>query len=348
MRSSLLLPLLLLVAAACSLVSVSSQGPPVNLNPTPASNNVPPSAAALSTLSQYSNFIIIYLTANSFDFLFAKFPGANGINATNGVVPQLSAVPTGTVLSCLPADADGYLNASFGSACVPNAPFVANNVIGLNTTWLDDPTHTFYTSQYDINNGAMNGFVSWGGKMAGMSMAYYDLTGSYIFSLASNYTLFDNFFASAFGGVMLNHLYLVSGQTPLWNNTNATCPNAVPGGQATTFPVFSSTTGQLASTTDKGIFTPWSVGCYMVNNVHPATLGTAPNIPYPGLNQTHIGDLLSAAGVTVRSDSNPADALLASACARSALTSRCALSCLSVGVLRRVLQRQHRQLDGDH
>ena len=137
-------------------------------------------------------------------------------------------------------------------------------------------------------------------------MGYYDLTGSYIFQLAANYTLFDNFFASAFGGVMLNHLYLVSGQTPLWANTNSSCPNSVPGGQATTFPVFSSTTGQLASVTDKGIFTPWSDGCYIVNNIHPPTLGSAPNIPYPGLNQTHIGDLLSAAGVSVSRNSHTA------------------------------------------
>ena len=158
MRSAVLLPLLLLLAAACS--QVRSQGPPVNSNPTPANNNVVPSAAALSRLSQYNNFIIIYLTANSFDFLFATFPGANGISATNGIIPQLSAVPAGTPLSCLPADADGYLNATFGSACIPNTPYVLNNIINTSTTWLDDPTHTFYTSQYDINNGQMNGFVA--------------------------------------------------------------------------------------------------------------------------------------------------------------------------------------------
>ena len=345
MRSSFLFSVLLVLLAAASLVS--SQGPPINNNPIPANNNVQPSAAALSTLNSFNNFVIIYLTANSYDFLFGAFPNGNGISATNGNIPQLTSVPSGSPYACLPADNNGYLNASFGAACVPNAPFVVNSIIGTNTTWLGDPTHTFYTSQYDINGGAMNGFVAWGGKMGGMAMAHYDLTGSYIFSLASNYTLFDNFFASAFGGVMLNHLYLVSGQAPLWNNTNATCPATIPGGPTSNFPTFSSVTGQLTSTTDKGLFTPWNVGCYIVNNIHPPALGSGPNIPAPGLTQTHIGDLLSAKGVTV-SLHTAADrsCLLRLSCLHLPLTC-CSSCCSSVGVLRRVVQRDSGQLHAD-
>ena len=57
----------------------------------------------------------------------------------------------------------------------------------------------------------MDGFLQAEGSNA--TFGYYDQTDiPYYWSLAHNYTLFDNYFTSAMGPSLPNHLYLVSGQ----------------------------------------------------------------------------------------------------------------------------------------
>ena len=219
---------------------------------TPANNYKTPSSAATTTLNKYTNIVHIYLTANSFDFLFGAYPGANNIPtalAQSTFHPQITEAgyvgQNGTTFPCLPCDTAGYVTATsqpfntsactaqalaglVPGACIPNQPFEISRLIPSNVTWANDPKHTFYATQYNDNGGQMNGFVWGAGKAGEAAMGYYNLTGQYIFQLAQNYTLFDNFFQSTYGGVMINHLYMVSGQVAQWNSTATPLPARVP------------------------------------------------------------------------------------------------------------------------
>ena len=249
-------------------------GSPFPCGPPSDNANPPPSTTASSLLAKYSNIVTIYLTANSFDFLFGAYPNANNIQRAiqNGLYnPQITETgylgASNQTYTCLPHDTVGYITNTSKpfntSSCIPNLPFEVSQLIPQNTTWPTDPKHTFYATQYNTNGGLMNGFVWASGKAGGVAMGYYDMTGSYIFQLAQNYTLFDNFFQSVFGGVMVNHLvsrtapppshpprppslsspaspltcrsrvccaaqYMVMAQVPTWNSTlNPVCPQYI-------------------------------------------------------------------------------------------------------------------------
>ena len=237
-----LVSFLLLLSFASSQTLSNTCGPYAAPYPcgAPADNASPgPSSAAQSLLSKYTNIVTIYLTANSFDFLFGAYPNANNIPRAinNGLYnPQITETGylggSNQTYTCLPFDTVGYITNTSRpynlSSCIPNLPFEVSGTIPQNVTWANDPKHTFYATQYNQNGGLMNGFVWSSGKVGGVSMGYYNLTGSYIFQLAQNYTLFDNFFQSVFGGIMVNHLYLIGAQVPTWNTTaNPVCPQYI-------------------------------------------------------------------------------------------------------------------------
>ena len=231
----------------------------------------------------------------------------------------LNTTAAGGVYQCLPCDQVGYItnvtspfNSSYCTAqgnaagfCIPNQPFEASPYLPISTTWPNDPKHTFYATQYNDNGGAMNGFAWASGKVGAFGLAYYNLTGSWLFQLAMNYTLFDNFFQSAYGGVMVNHLYLVSAQIPTWNVSGGPCPTYiyqtynVSGVTVSTnttglYPFnYIDTDGLYLPANDNSIFTP---DCHVVENVSPFTLGKSPNMP--PLTNAHIGNLLTASGVS--------------------------------------------------
>ena len=133
----------------------------------PADNALPaPSTSALSRLSAYTNIVVIYLTANSFDFLFATYPNADNIPRalSNGLYnPQITELGylgrSNATYSCLPYDTQGYVTNTSQpyntSSCIPNQPFDISGLIPVNTTWVADPKHTFYATQYNINGGLM-------------------------------------------------------------------------------------------------------------------------------------------------------------------------------------------------
>ena len=135
-------------------------------------------------------------------------------------------------------------------------------------------------------------------------MGHYNLTGSYIFQLAANYTLFDRFFQSVFGGIMVNHLYMVGARVPTYNNTApgvGNCPQYIYqcyGTKCTNttglYPYdYVDAYGDYLPSNDNSLFTP---DCYVVENVDPFTLGKSPNLP--ALTYTNIGDLLDTVGVS--------------------------------------------------
>ena len=133
----------------------------------PADNALPAaSATARSRLNNYTNIVVIYLTANSFDFLFATYPNADNIQRAinnglyNAQITELGYLGrSNATYSCLPYDVEGYVtNTSMPfntSSCIPNRPFEISGLIPINETWSHDPKHTWYATQYNINGGLM-------------------------------------------------------------------------------------------------------------------------------------------------------------------------------------------------
>ena len=76
-------------------------------------------------------------------------------------------------------------------------------------------------------------------------MSHWDLTGSALWALAGNYTLFDNFFGSAFGGPLLAHIYLVGGQSVPWDNGNSQPPLVLQDNATYTYHNYNTSNGIL-------------------------------------------------------------------------------------------------------
>ena len=76
-------------------------------------------------------------------------------------------------------------------------------------------------------------------------MSHWDLTGSALWALAGNYTLFDNFFTSAFGGPLLAHIYLVGGQSVVWDNGNSQPPLVLQDNATLTYHNYNASNGIL-------------------------------------------------------------------------------------------------------
>ena len=179
--------------------------------PVPANNNVAPSAAATANLGRFSNFIIIINNQESHDALFGVYPNGNGLYsypATDPAYrPQVSRgtyggttagqtspqVNKGAPLTSFPADTAGQ-----ETGTIPNAPFLLNNYIPTTTAISSDPQHGYWQCLYKIDNGTMDGFVWSAGPQDGsLAMGHWNLTGSFLYQLASQYTMLDNFFESA-------------------------------------------------------------------------------------------------------------------------------------------------------
>jgi phospholipase C len=194
--------------------------------------------------------IIIYPENRSFDSLYGKFPGANGIEKAS-IASQTQLTPTGTPYQTLPQpNTSGIPGISsgpddrFSSVTLPNKaydlqPYVPNDARE------GDMVHRFYIEQYQINNKQdrfkddpknagdmpMSKFVAWSDN-PGLTMGVYDASDLGEGRLAKQYVLCDNAFHSAFGGSFLNHMWLIAARTPVWpanpmegsgpNPTNAT------------------------------------------------------------------------------------------------------------------------------
>jgi len=71
--------------------------------------------------------------------------------------------------------------------------------------------HSTACAHADYDNGKMDGFLQAEGS--NQTYGYFDQSDiPYYWSLAQNYTLFDNYFTSEMGPSLPNHLYLVAGQ----------------------------------------------------------------------------------------------------------------------------------------
>ena len=118
--------------------------------------------------------------------------------------------------------------------------------------WATDPEHHFWNELYGLDGGLNDGFIFWGSngrdyqvpgfpvyseRTGGTGFSYYNLslplnagidggTIPYIWQLAANYTLYDNFFKSVMGASDITFLAQAAGGLPQWGNSATACNDA--------------------------------------------------------------------------------------------------------------------------
>ena len=328
---------------------LTNNAPDGKPGPTPAQNNATVSAAATALLMKYDHFIIIQNNQESFDALFGAYPGTNNIarataNANTGATPNIPAdrttqgynqqinKPTNfgtnyplTSNSVYTFTADtshsplNSLNTS-GFSSIPQGPFLFNtlynittNGSSLNHTVEANPPHEFWATIYKINGGAMNGFGWSTGKSGALTMGYWNLTGSFLFQIASQFTLFDQFFESAFGGPLLNHIYSIGGRSqPVPTVPGGTVPfqgnlSFLQSDGTPAYNNISNVDGSVFSLTNYGYFTYpnyfFDFFNYLTSNIHslyfcgPPYANPFADSSVPGVAPANLVDQLYAANV---------------------------------------------------
>jgi len=136
--------------------------------------------------SKIDHLVVIVQENHSFDNYFGTYPGANGI-------------PEGT---CLPVNPTDPKN----TTCIK--PFHLGNRA------VEDLNHNVSTFLHQYHKGRMDGFVyayRLNGKDGALTMGYYDDRDlPFYWNIADDYVLFDNFFSSAGGGSVKNHMFWVT------------------------------------------------------------------------------------------------------------------------------------------
>jgi phospholipase C len=189
-------------------------------------------------LRDIKHIVVIYQENWSFDSLYGLFPGANGLaqagpaslNQTDKSDQPLSvqtgqpfSLVTGSLMLTTPPPPinSGQIDLRFTPGLNTLLPY---NVLTNSTLMPNDTTgdlvHRFWHEQSQINQGAMDWFVTWSDN-PGLTMSYFDATNLPEGLLAQKYTLADNFFHAAFGGSFLNHQFLISAAAPVYPNAPA-------------------------------------------------------------------------------------------------------------------------------
>lgn len=172
------------------------------------------------------HIIVIYEENWSFDGLFGDFPGANNLTRAKktsqydvtGKLLKTAPQPfVSTYTKPLPT-----IDHRFDGITLPAGPYDLLKYIQTPNTKTGDLRHLFYSEQLQIDSGKMDKFMAYSDN-PGLTMSYINLHNelhlldTLEWKLASQYTLCDNFFHSAFGGSFLNHIWFVSASSPDWN-----------------------------------------------------------------------------------------------------------------------------------
>ncbi|MBV1838013.1 acid phosphatase [Acetobacter estunensis] len=175
-------------------------------------------------LSQIDTVVVIYAENRSFDSLYGRFPGADGLDhAPASALRQRDR--DGSLLPELPPIWGGLTGRGVTPAVtqamtehLPNAPFQVDAAKGFNvpdSLRTRDLWHRFYQNRMQIDGGHNDGFVAWGNAGA-MPMGNWAGAGMKMWSIARRYTLADHFFMGAFGGSFLNHQWLICACAPVY------------------------------------------------------------------------------------------------------------------------------------
>ena len=239
-------------------------------------------AAPPAGLDKIDHIVVIYLENRSFDNMFGRFPGANGLEQAKSAPAQVDR--DGKPYAVLPPILDEKTKQPVSTfpADLANAPFDVGQYVKL-TEKHRDLVHRFYQNQEQIDGGKNDKFVAWSDAQA-LALGYYDASGTAQWKMAAEYTLADAFFQAAFGGSFLNHFWLVCACTPVF-------PNAPEGLKA----VFDDKGGLIkdGAVTSDGFGVNTLLNSYQP---HPALVPAANLLP-PQTMPT-IGDRLSEKGVS--------------------------------------------------
>ncbi|MEJ0002802.1 MAG: acid phosphatase [Pararobbsia sp.] len=209
------------------------------LQPTRVSSTATPSALDASLRAKVRHIVVIYAENRSFTNLYGHFPGVqmplDGLPASrftqldrDGRTPlaQLPKIWGGLVPAAQEIDGRRYVIDESQITGLPNAPFRLADAGGAplpNSVVTRDLVHRFYQNQMQIAAGRNNQFAAWG-DAGGLVMGHYRNSADSLrlWNIAQRYTLCDNFFMAAFGGSWLNHIYLISAQTPHYPDVHRT------------------------------------------------------------------------------------------------------------------------------
>ena len=273
-------------------------------------------ARADEALAKIKTIVVIYAENRSFDHLYGRFPGANGIaDATAEQKTQLdhdgSPLPYLTVFG-----AGGKPDPRFPQ--LPNGPFQIDAApINVPASALaPSPIHAFYHNQEQINGGRNNMFAAMS-TVGGWTMGYFANAQLRVMQWAKDFTLADNLFMGAFGGSFLNHQYLICACAPRFPDAPAGMRARLdPDGKLTRKPGSPSARDGAVQVFSDGIGGQVSPDGYAVNTAQPpyqpSGVPPAPDdnpdfadpkgaprfgLPLPPQTGKTIGDTLSAKGV---------------------------------------------------
>ena len=225
------------------------------------------------------------LNQESFDSVMGAYPKGNTL--VNNPTPAYTTQAASATYAATPQTQPGFATSgSYSSLPIdvgaqtppgtPDQPWVFN--YPRNTTLAQDPPHGWMQALYKINQGKMDGFIWSAETSGGLPLSHWDLTGSSLFQLAANFTLFDSFFGSAFGGPLLAHIYLVGGQSVPWDNGNSQPPLILSDNATYTYHNYNATNGILIDLNQEGILT--YPDNYLINNIHSPFFCGGPFFPY--------------------------------------------------------------------
>jgi phospholipase C len=239
-----------------------------------------------AALARIGHIVVIFEENRSFDNIFGRFPGANGLDNAGPAGRQvgLDGVPYDFLPPVMNASVEPPVVDTRFPAQLPNAPFQIDPFVpqGVAT---GDLVHRFYQEQAQIDGGRMDKFAAVS-NAGGLAMGYYDFSNSAHWRLAKEFALADNIFHTAFGGSMLSHSFFVCVCAFAWPNApEAVVAQLDAGGQMIR-------DGQV-SPEGLVINTSRSIFLHAPSDTDPSRLVPAQTTP-------HIGDRLDAAGISWR------------------------------------------------
>jgi len=255
---------------------------------TPRATPVAGGGGVSSATFPVDHVVVVFLENHTVDNLYGLFPGANGLGSPGAAILQTDRAgrPYETLPPVVNADPSPRPDPRF-PADLPNAPFPLERYVPLDRI-LPSPVHRFYQHILQLNGGRLDRYVAWTDSGA-LPMGYNDTAKLPLFPYAREYVLADNCFTAAFGGSMLNHIWLIAAATPVWPNAPA---------DKVARPV-SDAAGTLVDLAQDGDVTPDG---FVVNDVQPFfppyLAGTAEADRMPPQTLPTIGDRLSEAGVS--------------------------------------------------
>jgi phospholipase C len=223
--------------------------------PRPAPPPRPP-----ATLDQIEHIVVLYLENWSFDGLYGRFPGANGIANAGAAARQVDK--QGQPLASLTALDTRESPPRPYDAIPPTLPVGPFDLAQYIPPWhlTGDLVHRFYQEQYQIAGGEMNRFAAWSDS-SGFVMSGYDAANLPLGDLARRFTLGDNLHHAAFGGTLLNSIWFIAARTPVFPDAPAALVAQL------------DANGMMVK---DGAVTPDG---YMVNNLEPT--GIVKRLEYP-------------------------------------------------------------------